>query len=155
MFPLNRKTKITAALIMLAALPGGRVAYAAWSAGGSGGGNAKALTAQSVTVTAATGAADLFPGFTQGDVFFTMTNANPYPITFTSMTPGAITTNTPTCTIANVSVIPATSLSLNVAANATSPQLSIANVVTMVAGAPDACQGAVFTIALTLTGAQV
>jgi len=45
-------------------------------------------------------------------------------------------------------------VSLLVPAGATSQAGNIANVVTMVAGAPDGCQGVVFTIALTLSGSQ-
>jgi len=41
-------------------------------------------------VNAATGAADLYPGFTGGDVHFTLSNPNPYPVTFTTMTAGTV-----------------------------------------------------------------
>jgi hypothetical protein len=131
------------------------VAIAQWTSTGVGPGNAKALSAVSVTVTAATGAADLYPGFTQGRVFFTSANTNPYPVTFTSMVPGTITSSDPTsCPSSNVTVASASGLSLLVPAGATATPGNIANVVTMVAAAPDGCQGVVFTIALTLSGAQ-
>jgi len=134
---------------------GGGMAAALWSANGSGPGQAKALSAQSLTVTAATGAADLYPGFTGGDVFFTITNPNPYPVTFTSMTAGTVTSSNPAaCPSTNVSVANASGLSLAAAASSTSGTQSIANVVTMAAGAPDGCQGATFTINLTLSGSQ-
>jgi len=134
---------------------GGGIAAALWSANGSGPGQAKALSAQSLTVTAATGAADLYPGFTGGDVFFTITNPNPYPVTFTSMTAGTVTSSNPAaCPSTNVSVANASGLSLAAAASSTSGTQSIANVVTMAAGAPDGCQGATFTINLTLSGSQ-
>jgi hypothetical protein len=153
---VNRRKKIAAGLALGVMLLGGGIAAALWSAGGSGPSQAKAVTAQTLTVTAATGAADLYPGFTGGDVFFTVTNANPYPVTFASMTAGAVTSsNAGGCPSSNVSVANASGLSLAVAANATSATLSIVDVVTMVAGAPDACQGVTFTIALTLTGSQV
>lgn len=146
---------MAAAAIVVTALLTAGVAVALWSANGSGSGNARALTAQTVTVDATTGAADLYPGFTGGDVHFTLTNANPYDITFDAMTPGAITSSSPgTCPASNVSASAATGLSLPVAANATSGAQSIANVVSMAAGAPDGCQGVTFTIALTLTGSQ-
>jgi hypothetical protein len=130
-------------------------AFALWTSTGTGSGNAKALSAQNVTVTATTGAADLYPGST-GKVFFTLTNPNPYPISFASMTPGTVTSADPTnCPATNITVGSPTGLSLPVAANATSATLSISNVVTLAAAAPDGCQGVVFTIALTLTGSQV
>jgi hypothetical protein len=74
---------------------------------------------------------------------------------FTSMAVGTVTSSNPAgCPSTNVSVASATGLNLAVGANATSATQSIADVVTMVAGAPDACQGASFTIALTLSGSQ-
>jgi hypothetical protein len=152
---MNRRSKFAAVLAVGVVLVGGGIAGALWSAGGNGSGAAKAVTAQTLTVTAATGAADLYPGFTGGDAFFTITNANPYPVTFTAMTAGAVTSNNETgCPSSNVSVANATGLDLAVAANATSATLSIVDVVTMVAGAPDGCQGASFSIALTLSGSQ-
>jgi hypothetical protein len=153
---MNRRSKIAGALAVGVMLLGGGIAGALWSAGGNGSGQSKALTAQSLSVSAATGAADLYPGFTGGDTYFTLTNTNPYPVTFTSMTAGAITSSNPAgCPSTNVAVANATGLSLAVGANATSATQSIVDVVSMVAGAPDACQGATFTIALTLSGSQV
>ena len=152
---MKRRTKVAGAVTLTVVLLGGGIAGALWSASGNGPGQARAVTAQTLTVSAATGAADLYPGFTGGDAFFTVTNANPYPVTFASMTAGAVTSSNPAgCPSSNVSVANATGLSLAVAASATSATLSIVDVVTMVAGAPDGCQGATFTIALTLTGSQ-
>jgi hypothetical protein len=88
-------------------------------------------------------------------VTFTLTNPNPYPVQMTAMTPGTITSSNPACAVSNVSVAPATGLTLNVGANSTSGTLTIPNVVSMISAAPDACQGVTFTIALTLTGSQV
>jgi hypothetical protein len=100
------------------------------------------------------GTADLYPGFTGGDLYFTLTNPNPYTITFASMTPGAVTvTGGVGCLPTHITVAPATGLSL-VSPPGTSGQLSILDVVTMVAGAPDACQAATFNVTLTLTGTQ-
>ena len=148
------KKLIITAVVGAAALTAG-AAFALWSASGSGSGSAKALTAQSITVTASTGAADLYPGFTQGKVSFTMANTNPYPVTFTSMTPGTITSSDPVgCPTANVTVASASGLSLLVPANATATPGSVPNVVTLATAAPDGCQGVVFTVALTLSGSQ-
>ena len=152
---LSFKRKAALALVTAGAVTAGGLAFANWSATGSGSGNAKALTAQSVTVTAATGAADLYPGFLDGDVRFTLSNPNPYPITFTAATPGAITSSDPTnCPSSNITVDSATGLSLAVAGNASNVASSIADIVNMGAGAGDGCQGVTFTIALTLTGTQ-
>ena len=153
--PRHRKKKILAIALGTTLVAGGGAAWALWSAGGSGPGRATALTAQNITATAVTGTASLYPGATDGDLFFTLTNPNPYPVVLTSMTPGTITTSNPACAVTNISVAGATGLTLNVAAGATSGTLSINNVVSMVAAAPDACQGVSFTIQMTLTGTQV
>ena len=152
---MNRRTKFVAVATAFAVVSGGGVAYALWSANGTGPGQTKALTAQSITVTAVTATADLYPGFTLGDVFFTMTNPNPYPVTMTSMAAGTITSSSPgTCPSANLTVAAASGLSLAVGANATSSTQSIVDVASMVVGAPDGCQGVTFSIALTLSGTQ-
>jgi hypothetical protein len=151
---MNRRRKLICIAVAGVTLLGGGIAAALWTANGTGSGQSRALSAQVLTVTAATGAADLYPGFTGGDVFFTITNPNPYPVTFTSMTSGVITSSIPACASSNVTAGTATGLSLAVLANATSGMQSIVDVVTMDSAAPDACQGATFTIALTLTGSQ-
>jgi hypothetical protein len=149
------KKKIVVVLVAVVVLGTAGVAFAMWSANGSGSGNAKALTANTVTVNAVTGAADLYPGFAGGDVSFTLTNTNPYPVTFTSMTAGAITSsNQASCPASNLTVANAAALSLLVGPNATSGTQSIADVVTLASAAPDGCQGITFTVALTLTGTQ-
>jgi hypothetical protein len=132
------------------------VAFAAWTASGSGSGQASSRTAQTVTVTAATGAADLYPG-ANGAVYFTLTNTNPYSITFDTATVGTITSSNPAaCPSANVVTGPGpfTGLSLQVAANATSGTLSIPNAVSMLHSATDGCQNKTFTVSLTLSGSQ-
>jgi hypothetical protein len=151
----SSKKKVAVVGLVVAALLGGTVAYALWSANGTGSGNAKALTAQTITVNASTGTADLYPGFTGGKVYFTLTNPNPYAVTMTNMTSGAITSSDPTnCPSSNVTVGNASGLTLNAPANSTTGQLSISNVASMAVGAPDGCQGVTFTVALTLTGTQ-
>jgi hypothetical protein len=147
----------------LAVLVSAGVAFALWSAQGTGSGRAQATTAVSATVTpvncAATPACiDLYPGYTEGDVYFTITNPNPYDITFTGMTAGAVTVDAAHaagCPATSITVeSPVTGLSLVAPADSTTGELSIDDVVTMIAAAPNGCQGASFDIALTLTGTQ-
>lgn len=131
------------------------VAAALWSANGSGNSQATALVAQTVTVTAQSATADLYPGFSGGDVFFSLTNTNPYPITFTNMTPGTVTSSDPTnCPVSNVVASARSGLNLQVGANASSAVLTIDSAIAMVSAAPDGCQGVTFTVPLTLTGSQ-
>lgn len=152
---MKRRRKIAVLLGTVAAVTIGGAAYALWSANGSGPAGSKALTAQLLTVAGATPTADLYPGFTGGDLFFTVNNPNPYAVTLTSMTPGAITSSDPSaCPTSNITVANASGLTLSVPAASTSAPLTIQNVVTMVSGAPDGCQGIDFTVALTLAGSQ-
>ena len=153
------KTKLKQTLVVVgsagAAVAAAGTAYGLWTSSGAGSGRAQATTAQTITVTAATGTADLYPGFADGDVRFTLTNPNPYPVTFTSMSPGAITSsNQGACNASLVTVDPLAGLSLAVGAGQTTGMQTIADVVTLDGTAPDGCQGVAFTIQLTLTGSQ-
>ncbi|MGZ4189181.1 MAG: hypothetical protein ACXVQ5_05010 [Actinomycetota bacterium] len=156
----HRRMGILGAFLAVLLLAG--VAFAAWTANGTGSGNAKAVTAATVTVNAVTGSADLYPGGSAGRVYFTLTNTNPYAITFDKLTAASVTAvsggigGSPACatTDLTVSTLPITGLSLTVGANTTSATQNIAGVVAMNSTAPDSCQGAVFTVSLTLTGSQ-
>lgn len=151
---MKKMTKV-AVFVAVAVVAVGGIAAALWSSTGTGPGQARATSAQAITVSAATGPGELYPGFTGGDVYFTLTNTNPYPVTFTSMTAGAVTSSdTTACPSANVTATGATGLSLTVGANSTSGTLSIPDVITMLSSAPDGCQAKTFNVALTLTGAQ-
>jgi hypothetical protein len=152
---MNAGRKVVVIGVVVGSLLGGKIVMALWSTNAAGGGEARALTAQGVTVNAATAAADLYPGFSGGSVFFTLTNPNPYPVLFTAMTPGTTVSSNPMgCPASNVTVVGATGLSLAASAGATSAVRSIAGVVSMASSAPDGCQGVTFSITLDLTGSQ-
>jgi hypothetical protein len=146
----SRRMAVTTALVLGALIVS--VAFATWTTTGSGSGRARSLSAQTLTVTARTGAADLYPGFTDGDLYFTVANPNPYGVTFTSATFGAVTSSdTGACPSSNVTVdATASGLSLTVPANSAGTDLQINNVVNMAAGAPDGCQDKTFDIVVTL-----
>jgi hypothetical protein len=147
--------KLTVATVVVGVAATGGVAWALWSSTGTGNATAAARSAVAITVSAATGTADLYPGFTGGDAFFTVSNTNPYQVTFTAVSAGTITSSAPVaCPASNVSVSSPPSLSLTVAAGASAVPASLADVVSMASAAPDGCQGVTFTIPLTLTGAQ-
>ncbi|MCU1450633.1 MAG: hypothetical protein JWP02_2803 [Acidimicrobiales bacterium] len=153
------RKKLIGSAVLTGALVVSGVAFAAWTASGGGAGRAAAVTAVDLTVNATTGSADLYPGNTQGDVYFTITNTNPYQVTFTSMALGSAITNTvgadaTACPPTNVTATGATGLSLTVAGNTTSGTLSIANVISMASAAPTGCQGKTFEVPLTLSGAS-
>jgi len=158
---MKKRTVVIGGVAMAMLVSAGAV-FALWSAQGTGSGRARATTAVTATVTpvncaATPGCLDLYPGFTDGDVYFTITNTNPYAITFDTMTAGAITVDAghAGCPATSITVdSPVTGLSLAAPASSTTGQLSIADVVNMIGTAPDECQGASFDIVLTLTGTQ-
>ena len=153
--PSRTRRPLALAVVAAVVLGGGTLAYAAWTANASGSSQAKSVTAVAATVTVATGTADLWPGAT-GKVYFTVTNPNPYPVTFTAADFSTVASDDETaCPNANVTVNDKTGLTINVAANTTSTTQSITGAVTMSGAAPDGCQGRVFTVATALTGTSV
>jgi hypothetical protein len=151
---ISTKKKLVAAIFVVVAATSG-VAAALWSATGSGSGQARSISAVTLTVTASSGTADLFPGFTQGDLHFSIDNPNPYPVTFTSFTESGITSSDNiACPASNVTVNDGGAISVLSAANAVGAPGTIADVVTMAGAAPNGCQNKVFTITLTLAGSQ-
>jgi hypothetical protein len=142
----------------------GSVAFAWWTASGTGTGSATALSATPITVSATATTADLYPGKTNGSLYVDFVNPNPYAVSLTTITQNSVT-------------VDAAHLAAGCPANVVSldgsyPQLPIAlaasdglsggpdefagpltGAVSM-AGAttPDSCQGATFTINLTVSG---
>lgn len=131
------------------------IAFAAWTATGTGSGYAKATTAQPLTTVdvSASAAATLYPGAT-GDVELRISNPNPYPVVVSDVTGnGAITASDPACNVASVSFTDQTGLSLNVPASGAAT-FTLAGAVQMSSAANDNCQGATFTIPVALTGSS-
>ena len=160
---MNRAKKLAIATGVVAGIAAGAagVAYAVWSASGTGSGGAAATVAQGVTVTAITptgAAASLYPGSPPSSVYFTVSNPNPYAITITSIAWGTPTSANPTaCPNANISVdtnAPKTGLSISVPAASTSSAISVPNVLDLAHSAPDGCQGVSFFVGMTVTGTQ-
>lgn len=151
----KRATVIASAIALGSLVIAGGVAYALWSVTGSGSGRATAGVVVEATITPADGEPDLYPGVTDGDLYFTVDNPNPFAVTFTDMTVGAITSSDEAgCPGTNITVTsPVTGLNL-VAPAGTSGELTVADVVAMDAGAPNECQGVTFDVAVTLSGVQ-
>jgi hypothetical protein len=153
---LTRRTLVTAtAGTALVAVVGG-VAYAAWNVSTAPGGTseAQAATAVQLTVTAGTSVGDIYPSASAtGSVYLKLTNPNSFPVTLTAATFGSPTTAAAGCPGSNVTVANQTGLSISVPANTTTAApYTISSIVTMATTAPNACQGVVFTIPVTLTG---
>ena len=150
----SRRNGVTIALIIGALSMG--LAFAAWTASGTGSGTARAATATVSVVTGRNGTPDLYPGYTDGDVYFTVTNPNSYPVRYTSATFGTVTSSDAiNCPSSNVTTDASVSgLAIDVPAGSTGTDASIPDVVNMSSSAPNACQGVNFTIILTLSGTQ-
>ncbi|MGZ5343264.1 MAG: hypothetical protein ACXWF5_01100, partial [Actinomycetota bacterium] len=78
--------KFTVGALFAGAMLAGSIAFAAWTASGTGSGYAKATNAQALTTVdvSATTAATLYPGAT-GNVKIEISNPNPYPVTVTDV----------------------------------------------------------------------
>jgi hypothetical protein len=131
------------------------VAFAVWTAGGSGNGYAKAGTVGALTTVdaSASTSAQLYPGGT-GDVVIKVSNPNSFPVTVTGVSGnGTITSDAgATCNASTgVTFTDTTGLS-EVAAASTTTTITLANKASMSSSSVNACQGAIFTIPVTLTG---
>ena len=142
------------------------IAFAAWTATGTGSGKASARTAVALVVDAVTPSACLYPGATGSTacpVQFTVTNNNPYPVSLNKLTLGAITAVTDglgtgcdnpadTHGVTVNTAEQTLSTAITVAANSTSTTQTSPLLVSMGNSSDNDCQGAVFTIVATLTG---
>lgn len=156
----RKRLATVAALIVGVSVIG--VAYAAWTTGGSGSGQATAGSAASMTISAGTPSTSLYPT-ASADVASAFSNPNPYKVHVSSVSLGAISVDAghSACNTASVSVtspqtnggsgwdVPAKSGGVNGSLN-----IDFANAISMSNAANDSCQGATFTVALTATGAS-
>jgi hypothetical protein len=152
----SRKRLLGVPLVVVVLTAAGLV-YAAWTTSGSGSGYAKAQSAQalaSVDVSATT-TASLYPG-ASGNVQIRLSNPNPYPVRITSVTgSGAVTADAghASCVTTGVTFADQTGLTADVAANGTTDR-TFTGAAQMSNASDNGCQGATFTIPVTLTGAS-
>lgn len=148
--------------LFLGILLAGSVAFAWWTASGMGDGAAEALQPQSIDVAATGTVAELYPGLTEADLYVSFHNPNPYSVNLTSIAQNSVSVDAghPGCPSTAVSldgVYP--DLPMPLAADDGGPggpdefAGPLTNAVTMDGpGTPNACQGATFTINLTVSG---
>jgi len=149
------RARLTVALALVAAVIAGGVTFGSWAVGSDpGNGYAKATSSQNLTLSDASGAtvAQLYPGG-NGDVKVKITNPNLFAVTVTSVKgAGAITSDKGAACDASTGVTytDQSSLSLGLAAGATST-FTLVGAAHMSNASDTSCQGAVFTIPVTLT----
>jgi hypothetical protein len=130
------------------------VTFGSWTVSSSAGsGYSKAKVASSLTLSDASASttAQLYPGGT-GDIWIKVTNSNPFAVTVTSVTgAGTITSDKgAACDAATgVTFTNTTGLTQAVGAGAT-VTFSLAGKVAMSNASDNTCQGAVFTVPITL-----
>jgi hypothetical protein len=148
------KTRLALALSAVAVMATTAVTFGSWSVSSSAGsGYSKAKVASSLTLSDASASttAQLYPGGT-GDIWIKVTNSNPFAVTVTSVT-GASTISSDkgaACDAATgVTFTNTTGLTQAVGAGAT-VTFSLAGKVAMSNASDNSCQGAVFTVPITL-----
>jgi hypothetical protein len=148
------KARLAQAVSAVAVMATTAVTFGSWSVSSSAGsGYSKAKVALSLTLSDASASttAQLYPGGT-GDIWIKVTNSNPFAVTVTSVTgAGTITSDKgAACDAATgVTFTNTTGLTQAVGAGAT-VTFSLAGKVAMSNASDNTCQGAVFTVPITL-----
>ncbi len=152
--------RATVVSLFIGVLLASAVAFAWWSASGTGNGYAKATTAQALTTVnvGASTTAQLYPGG-NADLLIRITNPNGYDVTVTQINGnGAITSGNSTCDTAagpytGNGVTYTNQSGTWLVAAGTSQTFTLSNVVHMANSATtsnDSCQGQVFTVPVSL-----
>jgi hypothetical protein len=154
---LFKKRNFIAASMTLIAMCAVGLVYAAWTTNGSGSGYAKAGSSQTLTTVdvSATTAASLYPGV-NGNVKIEISNPNPYAVRVTAIAgTGAATPDAghSGCTTTGVTFNNQTGLTIDIPASS-STTTTLTGAASMSNASIDACQGATFTIPVSLTGAS-
>ena len=152
--PRRKRTLLIALIVAVLGVVAVGVGIGAWSITGSGNGSAKATTASAITLADASAftSADLYPGAT-GNLKLRATNPNPFPVRITAVSGnGTITSDKGAACDASTGVTLAnqSGLTLDLAAGATAT-LTVPNAVSMSNSSDNSCQGAVFTVPVSLT----
>jgi len=153
---LGRRRRLVALVAVPALVAGAVTARASWTTHGSGTGAATAAGMQTVTLVAFVGgdapSSTLVPGGT-ADVILRVSNPNPFSVQVYSISSaGAITPDAshPGCTTTGVSFTPPASPSITIPAGPSSTLVHLAGAAAMSASSSSGCQGATFSIPITL-----
>jgi hypothetical protein len=151
------KRNIVAGVMTVLVLGVVGLVYAAWTTNGSGSGYAKAGTSQALTTVdvSASTAATLYPGAT-GNVLLKVNNPNSYPVRVTDVTGnGAVTADSghAACVTTGVTFTDQHGQTIDIAASSQT-QVTLTGAAKMSNASDNGCQGATFTIPVSLTGAS-
>jgi hypothetical protein len=155
-----KKRNIIAAGMTLIVMAAVGFVYAAWTTNGSGSGYAKAGTASALTTVdvSATTAASLYPGV-NGDVKLQISNPNPFPVRVTAVSLNGQQSDIAAdgghsgCTTTGVTFTNQSGLTIDVAASS-STTTTLSGAASMSNASLNACQGATFTVPVSLTGSS-
>lgn len=154
MKPTRRRALLVAALLTAFAVTATGMAFAYVTRSGGGSGSAATATTQPLVVSKGTAGHDLYPGGTSA-VEITVTNPNPGPVNANSLvldttrgTGGfAVDAGHTACGVGSLTFINQTIGGAGVAVPSGGPwPYSVASSLKMSTDAPNACQGATFTI---------
>ena len=142
---------------------GAGIAAAQWTASGSGTAGAKSTTFVPLTATATTGTATLYPGAT-GNAVVSISNPNPFPVTVTGISEdttsyvtsgnGAACSDAPGSTHPTGVSLAASTGSLDTVPAGGTVSLTLTRKVSMSSASDTGCQGAAFTIPITVTASS-
>ncbi|MGH2751859.1 MAG: hypothetical protein ACRDK3_13455 [Actinomycetota bacterium] len=146
---LGRKLGLAGAALAVFLI--GSVVFAAWLVTGDGQGAAQATTADDLVVQPGSTTGDLFPGAT-GDVNLSIENPNPFDVEVkTIVGNGAVTSAAPGCNTTGVSFTDQTAVTGMVIAAGDTLDVSLADAASMDNSSDNACQGATFSVPVSVT----
>lgn len=151
-----KKLVVSSSLVGASVVSG--IAFAAWTADGTGSGYAQAKSAQAVSSASAAAdtVAQLYPGAT-GDLKVRVTNPNDYAVQVTSISlgTGSIVSGDAACDASNgVSFDGATGLTAVVPAHSTGTLITLPSSVHMSNASVTECSGETFTVPVSIAAAS-
>lgn len=151
----HRRAVAVLTAIGILVLAGAAWAYFSSSGSGSGSGSAGSMSTVTLNATAGTPSTPLYPGGT-GDVSLEVTNPNAYLVTLVgvALKPGGTITadaGHSGCTTTGVTFTNQTGLSTTIPQSTSGYRIDLAGAVSMNATSSNGCQGATFTIPVTIT----
>jgi len=149
------KRRVTVLASMISVLLIASIAFAAWTSTGSGNGSALAGSAQGVTVEGDAVTTGLLYPNADGDVVVKVTNPNPYAVTVSAINGnGAVTTDAVDCTDSTVTFTDVSGLDQDIAGNNGTYTFTLTDAASMSDLAEDECQGASFSVPVTVVAAS-